>query len=59
MPPKIVEEARMARTRAIAEFRTGFRLLPNAPQTHAFWTDAWRLMAGLTPVGTYFACESE
>jgi hypothetical protein len=50
-------EAASARTRAIEEYRLAFASpIQRRVKGREAWTNAWRLMAGLTPSRTYFYC---
>lgn len=50
------EEA-SSRTRAIEEYRLAFAApIPGRAKGREAWTNAWRLMAGLSPSRTYFYC---
>jgi hypothetical protein len=44
------------RRNAIAHFRAFLAENPNAPEAPAAWREAWRLLVGLPPSPTHFAC---
>jgi hypothetical protein len=44
------------RRNAITHFRAFLAQNPNAPEASAAWREAWRLLAGLPPSPTHFAC---
>ena len=54
--PKYQREAMSARASAIAHYRRGLVLDPSSPLARASWREAWRLLAGLPPGTTHFAC---
>jgi hypothetical protein len=45
-----------ARLRAIEEYRAALAGVSRAPDARESWIDAWRVMAGLTPLRTFFYC---
>ena len=49
-------EAPAARLRAIEEYRAALSGVPRTPDARESWIDAWRVMAGLTPMRTFFYC---
>ena len=55
-PQEYVGEAASARARAIAHYRRGLALDRSSPMARASWREAWRLLAGLPPGTTHFAC---
>jgi len=53
---KYAAEAGSARARAIAHYRHGLARDHSSPIARASWLEAWRLLAGLPPGTTHFAC---
>jgi hypothetical protein len=45
-----------ARATSVRHFREGYRLAGRSSRAAADWPNAWRLAAGLDPVGTHFYC---
>lgn len=54
-----VKDAPTARSKAIAHYRAGLAIDRTSPQARAAWSKAWRLLAGLPPLGLRFHCEAD
>ena len=54
-----VHDAPTARAKAIEHYRAGLAIDETSTSARAAWRKAWRLLAGLSPLGLRFHCEAD